>query len=898
MITSSSEKKQRGRHKKWPFILFFAALAVIACVYLAAADIRNVKMEVTAEAGTEISADLFFHKPSDSAQILTDLSGIRSDMPGEYTVSVQTRFTVVESRLRICDTAAPAAQAQPLQTFLGRLPEPEEYLTGVQDATAVEISYSRTPAVNEPGQQTGELLLTDAAGNQTAIDIVLTVIDDKTAPVIEGAEDLTVFLGDPVDYASSVRAVDDHDPAPSLVIDDGEYNPDAAGEYTILYIATDASGNTSTAEARVHVVSDTTAPVISGITNISIFVGETADYVSAVEVSDDYDPDPLFVIDDGEFDPDTAGVYTIIYTATDFSGNAAVRTAAVTVIDDVFAPIIEGADDYVLLVGEGADLTANVRVSDDYDENPTLVVDEGGFDPDTPGVYTVTYTATDFSGNVGQATSEYTVMTDTVAPTIAGVCDHTIWRGEECDYTGNVHVYDALDDAPVLTVDDSGVDLSAPGIYTVVYTAVDASGNSVSASARITVLDDTEPPVISGVSDHTVYVGESVDYLAGLTVTDNSDPEPYWEIDDPGVDFSKPGEYIVRFAAVDKCENLSRAQIRIVVKNDTEKPVFSGIENYTVFLGDTVDYVTPVTATDDRDGAVEVQIDHGGIDFNKEGTYVITYGCVDSAGNVAKQKATVSVMRDRKGPVISGTQDIKVEMGGTVSYRKGVTVTDNHDPAPKLSIDNSAVNLNKIGKYKVTYTATDASGNVTTVTIRVEVTRKKLYEEDADVLWPLADEILDSILTDDMTDMEKGFKIYQWCRRNILYSGRSDKASWVMGAYDAFTLRSGDCWNYYAASKALLTRAGIPNIDVITDENEYRRHYWNLIDIGTGWYHFDSCPFEAGDDDFFMLTDAELDYWDRTHRGAHPYDSDLYPDRATVSVQHMLSYRNCTVKDQ
>ena len=76
------------------------------------------------------------------------------------------------------------------------------------------------------------------------------------------------------------------------------------------------------------------------------------------------------------------------------------------------------------------------------------------------------------------------------------------------------------------------------------------------------------------------------------------------------------------------------------------------------------------------------------------------------------------------------------------------------------------------------------------------------------------------------------------------------------------------------------------------------RHFWNLINLGYGWYHFDSCPFEAGDDDFFMLTDAELDYWDRTHRGAHPYDSDLYPDRATVSVQHMLSYRNCTVKDQ
>ena len=61
-----------------------------------------------------------------------------------------------------------------------------------------------------------------------------------------------------------------------------------------------------------------------------------------------------------------------------------------------------------------------------------------------------------------------------------------------------------------------------------------------------------------------------------------------------------------------------------------------------------------------------------------------------------------------------------------------------------------------------------------------------------------------------MTDMEKAFAIYRWTKINIGYTGTSNKDSWTIGAYQAFTKKSGDCFNYYAAAKAMLDVCGIP----------------------------------------------------------------------------------------
>jgi len=60
-------------------------------------------------------------------------------------------------------------------------------------------------------------------------------------------------------------------------------------------------------------------------------------------------------------------------------------------------------------------------------------------------------------------------------------------------------------------------------------------------------------------------------------------------------------------------------------------------------------------------------------------------------------------------------------------------------------------------------------------------------------------------------------------------------------AYECFTRGRGNCYTYFAASMVLLTRAGIPN-EPVKRHVPGSYHYWNLVNTGSGWYHFDTCP--------------------------------------------------------
>ncbi|HIT56817.1 MAG TPA: PT domain-containing protein [Candidatus Galloscillospira stercoripullorum] len=60
------------------------------------------------------------------------------------------------------------------------------------------------------------------------------------------------------------------------------------------------------------------------------------------------------------------------------------------------------------------------------------------------------------------------------------------------------------------------------------------------------------------------------------------------------------------------------------------------------------------------------------------------------------------------------------------------------------------------------------------------------------------------------------------------------------------------------------------------------RHYWNLVDYGEGWYHFDACPHLLVDPAFecFMATDQELLNFDAgAGREYYSFDADAYPER-------------------
>lgn len=264
-------------------------------------------------------------------------------------------------------------------------------------------------------------------------------------------------------------------------------------------------------------------------------------------------------------------------------------------------------------------------------------------------------------------------------------------------------------------------------------------------------------------------------------------------------------------------------------------------------------------------------------DWTLLGTQSVSAMAKDKTGNISMGTAVLTIQKDEKPPVVSVT-DIDVKVGGTVSYKKAVSYYDDIDAKDemKLTIERSGVNLKETGTYEVVYTVTDCSGNSTTVTGKINVLKESPKWEDEETIHAKAKEVLDKILKEGMSEREKAKAIYTWVKKNVGYVNHSEKGNYMRGAYEGFFEQEGDCFVYASTAKELLTQAGIPNIDIVKSTKN-PSHYWNLVYMEDGWYHFDTTP-RKDKTDFFLWTDAELDAYSKAHKNTHIFDRSLYPE--------------------
>ena len=88
----------------------------------------------------------------------------------------------------------------------------------------------------------------------------------------------------------------------------------------------------ATTETESTTPADTVAPVIAGVTDRVVHIGETIAYKKNITVTDDIDPAPKLEVNADGVDISTVGEYTVIYTATDASNNSSVATATIKVV--------------------------------------------------------------------------------------------------------------------------------------------------------------------------------------------------------------------------------------------------------------------------------------------------------------------------------------------------------------------------------------------------------------------------------------------------------------------------------------------------------------------------------------------------------------------------------------
>ena len=251
---------------------------------------------------------------------------------------------------------------------------------------------------------------------------------------------------------------------------------------------------------------------------------------------------------------------------------------------------------------------------------------------------------------------------------------------------------------------------------------------------------------------------------------------------------------------------------------------------------------------------VEIRFLQGEPNVFVEGEFEIPILLTDSFGNAATVISRLIVLEQEfLPPEFEYIPNRYFQIGEPVDFLYLVRLTGGSDPHAVITYDISLVNIDEPGRYRVYYTAIDRKGGETSVFAHVVMTDAPLER-----VMSYADRILVSILRDDMTQREKARAIYDWVRRNIMYTDSRERDDPVAGALAAFTRARGDCFIFYSVSEILLTRAGIKNTQVSRIPGTRTSHYWHFVNVGDGWYHFDTTP-QITPVDSFMFTDAEAE---------------------------------------
>jgi hypothetical protein len=348
----------------------------------------------------------------------------------------------------------------------------------------------------------------------------------------------------------------------------------------------------------------------------------------------------------------------------------------------------------------------------------TTVSSSGSVDTNVVGTYTITYTATDLSGNTATASRTVTVV-DTTKPVVTVTGEATVTHELGETYTdAGATATDASGDVTVVTsgetyLDQAGsefVDAGTIGSYTITYTSTDASGNAGTATRTVNVVDTTAPVFTSSPNFEVL---EGITNIGYVTVEQST-------------------------LATKTIPGSTRGQVTFTIDSSD-----ISIDSSSALL--TFKYAQDYDSMYDEQGLLQY-------------TAVVT--ATDPSGNATNQTITVNVLNDpnddtgRENATGTGTETgsgtgtgtgtagdtapvITLTGGSTITHELGdvytdsYSVTDDYDPNPTVVVSGTTfldqeggspyVDSGTIGTYTITYTATDSEDNTSTATRTVNV---------------------------------------------------------------------------------------------------------------------------------------------------------------------------------
>jgi PKD repeat protein len=371
--------------------------------------------------------------------------------------------------------------------------------------------------------------------------------------------------------------------------------------YLFSYNVSDPDSNQAIPKYRiVKVVKDRTPPDLIVEKPDTILIAVTAKPVhpiyfpKVISSIDLIDGARSVTIDTPTVFTNIVGNYIVTYTSSDASGNTIKVHRVIKVIDSIKPVLVLNGSNPETLEVFNSYYDAGLTYSDNYYSNATLdtlLKHATNLDTSKTGTYHYTYSITDPSGNKGIATRIIKVV-DTIKPviTILGPVTDSVEVFKPYKDPG-FKVTDNYDSLKKIIVTISGTypakfgtnNPDSTGIFTIIYTTTDQSGNTARATRKVKVQDRTAP-IITLTGPAQVSVCRWFKYVdAGYTVTDNYNKLSDIKVDTFGTFFTKGGTTIqnyldIRYRAKDKAGNISISDPRIIlVKPADDKDCISGI---------------------------------------------------------------------------------------------------------------------------------------------------------------------------------------------------------------------------------------------------------------------------------------------------------------------------------
>ncbi|RAJ06992.1 gliding motility-associated-like protein [Chitinophaga skermanii] len=629
--------------------------------------------------------------------------------------------------INVVDNTAPTWTSLPADENLScEDPIDMPTVTATDNCGTATVTLVRTDRVNGACINSYELRrlwrATDECGNFIEHTQVITVTDN-TPPTWDALPPTTLSVEcDNIPAPDVLTATDNCGNARVTYLGEVASGATCARVLTRTWRATDTCGNFVTFTQTIN-ISDNTKPVFTSTpANVTVSC-ESIPAIATPTATDNCGTPQVQYLGEVRTNGSCLNNYFLTRTwkAVDSCGNEETISQIITVIDTT-APVLHGTPADTTVNCGNVPAPANVTATDNCNPAPRVVFTEVTIPGACANAMTIVrrWTATDTCGLTSQYIQTITVQ-DTTRPTFNNLPNNITIDCGDAIVDPVVTASDNCDTNPTVTFTKNRTAGTCPTIevWTYVFTARDACGNTSTATRTITVQDTTKPTFVNLPGNTTVDCGTTV-VDPVVTGADNCDPNPMVTLTKRTIAGTCPIKEVIEYTFIvrDACGNADTAR-RTVTVQDTTKPVLVGVPAAITVNCDNVPAPVTVTATDNCDPNVPVVYNQTRTNGACPNTYTLTrtWTATDLCGNTITGTQIVSV-QDTTRPVFVNLPANRTVDCGTTIVDPVVTATDNCDDAVAVVMTKTSVagTCPTIETITYTFTATDSCGNVATAT--------------------------------------------------------------------------------------------------------------------------------------------------------------------------------------